>query len=305
MITNLYRKKYKKHGGNKYHINCALISNNFKNINIDTLIRNKNDISVLTGIINNQEIMKNNKHIVVKIGNENKTIETEFTIGNILENAKIPGFISFMCIFSCFDNTHEIGNTPTEICIAPHTEKNRKQILLMPYIPEKSIKQNKWNETNFNVLQSVIQQVVISILIAYDKVGFLHNDLHLDNILLKKTKKKVISYDYYDIHTNGYKIVIMDFDSSWTNVNKITGIEFFWLNLYNMLSRVDLDLTNEHNDKIGLSNSGKILEFVKNQQAVKGNYMNALQLIPIIDKSSIHIIQNPFTHLKYNPNIFG
>jgi hypothetical protein len=40
------------------------------------------------------------------------------------------------------------------------------------------------------------------------------------------------------VKTYGYKIVIMDFDRSFIHVDIKTGIEFYWLNLYNVLSRV-------------------------------------------------------------------
>jgi predicted unusual protein kinase regulating ubiquinone biosynthesis (AarF/ABC1/UbiB family) len=71
---------------------------------------------------------------------------------------------------------------------------------------------------NINEIISIINQVIASTTLAFEKLGFIHGDLHLGNVLIKNTKKDFIKYKYNDkdleIKTNGIEIVMFDFDRS-------------------------------------------------------------------------------------------
>ena len=41
-----------------------------------------------------------------------------------------------------------------------------------------------------------------------------------------------------------------------------------------------------------------------NQKLIKGNYIETLKLLDMINISTIRIIKNPFNGLQYNPNLF-
>ncbi len=322
MIRSLDRNYsyYNDDVGNKYNINCNSLYKHTDAIELKKIVKNKNDISIIEAIINtfNTYNIVNNtsthKNIVIKIGNTNRTIEKEYKIGNALEKTHIPGFIKYMCLFNCFDNTYYNINEDIKqpLCSAPHTKDNEKVVLIMPYIAEGSVKNFNWTLQHSNILKSVLSQTVMSLFLAYHTIGFLHNDIHLDNILIKKTKKKHISYEYDNINipSYGYKIVILDFDSSMINVNKDLTIEFYWSNLENMLSRVNTDLKTKHNtlntgDIINMVELAQnILSYIGKQKQIKGNYINTLALINMINTSTIRIIKNPFNNLQYNPNIY-
>ncbi len=100
----------------------------------------------------------------------------------------------------------------------------------------------------------------------------------------------------------GYKIVIMDFDKSFVNVDIINGIDFYWLNLYNVLSRVNSDLERPNGDKIIMNNISKITTFIENQRINKKYHQNAVKLLDIINNSTFLILEKPI--LLYNPNVF-
>ena len=330
MIRNLEKQYNKVHDGNKYNINCSSLEKHTDTIEIKKIVKNKSDISVLEALINtfsHKNIVNNkstHKYIVVKLSPINKTLEKEYSIGNALEKASIPGFIKYMCLFKCFDNTYYNIKEDVQkpLCSAPNTDENKKIVLIMPYIVDGSIKNFNWIEHKLDILKSLLSQSIMSLFIAYHKLGFLHNDIHLDNILIKKTKKKHIEYEYdyaydyeYDyahgkhnkiqIPTYGYKIVILDFDSSMINVNKDIAIEFYWSNLENMLSRVNTDLRTKNGDIINMIELAKdILSFIGNQKLIKGNYIETLKLLDMINISTIRIIKNPFNGLQYNPNLF-
>ena len=89
------------------------------------------------------------------------------------------------------------------------------------------------------------------------------------------------------------------------NVNKDIAIEFYWSNLENMLSRVNTDLRTKNGDIINMIELAKdILSFIGNQKLIKGNYIETLKLLDMINISTIRIIKNPFNGLQYNPNLF-
>jgi hypothetical protein len=85
MIQELERKSYKKNAPNKYHVDCGYYEKNTDNIHITELVRNKNDVSILENITHKQ------RHIVVKIGKENTTIQKEFHIGKYWKLQKYRG----------------------------------------------------------------------------------------------------------------------------------------------------------------------------------------------------------------------
>ena len=115
----------------------------------------------------------------------------------------------------------------------------------MPYINEGSIRTFKWNKDKYDALKSILLQTIMSIFTAYQLCGFIHNDLHLDNILVKKTKKETFNYKLkdekdkvinIDIKADGYKIVIMDFESSVFVIKNKDGLDFYWNNLFNSIN---------------------------------------------------------------------
>jgi serine/threonine protein kinase len=306
MIHELERKGYKKNAPNKYHVDCSFYEKNTETIQITELVRNKNDVSILEAVLQNQNQKIKQRHIVVKIGRENTTIEKEFHYGKILENAKIPGYIRYICIFHCLDNTHRLKHTPKQICTGTNIPENRKNVLIMPYISDGSLRKFDWKHDNFVVLKSVILQTIISSFVVYETCGFIHGDFHLDNILLKKTKKREIIYtSFLSVPTNGYKIVIMDFDSSWMveEKDRNMGIQMYWLNLQNMVSRINTDLRTKTGDIIQMKNHNKIMQMIEMNIEKKGKVENTLKIIDKI--MDFEIIENPLSKLVYDPNRWG
>lgn len=319
-MNQLERKHHKPDGANKYHINCSELEKNPSLIPVilEKVIKNKNDVTILESIITDKSIISKQKHIVVKIGKVNKTIEKEYHIGRKLEEQKIYGFIGYMCLFVCFDDTYQkidMNNSMLSLCSASKEKEsepeNKKAILVMPFIQEGSLKNFNWfNGDKFNVLKSIIKQTVISLTIAYNKCGFIHNDLHLDNILLKKTKKETIKYQVNDnnkntkeitIKTYGYKSIIMDFDSSMINIDNKSknGYEYFWKNIYNMISRIETDLKNKQNASVSVYDMKKIVTYILDQQTI-----DIMKLLDMIDMMQFTILEPPKTLYKYDPNVF-
>ena len=178
----------------------------------------------------------------------------------------------------------------------------------MPYISEGSLRTFHWTPEKFPILESAILQAIMSSMVAYMKCGFIHGDFHLDNILLKKTKKREIVYsldtlESIVIPTNGYKIVILDFDSSWIVEEREIGIQMYWLNLQNMISRINTDLRTITGDVIRMKNHPKWMQWIETNIERKGKIENTLKLLD--KKMEFEIIGNPLVNLKYDPNRWG
>ncbi len=136
---------------------------------------------------------------------------------------------------------------------------------------------------------------------AYIKHGFLHNDLHLDNILMKKTKLEYIKYDDYNIKTEGYKVIIMEYDSSFINIEIDKGIVYFWKNIYNMFSRINTDINNITPDATYQKLMNYIMDYELNNITPndKEKIENILYLI-----EKIEFKEQKLKIPVYNPNVF-
>jgi ATP-dependent Clp protease ATP-binding subunit ClpA len=80
---------------------------------------------------------------------------------------------------------------------------------------------NRLKDKNYKISfdKTIINQIFASLLLAYITFGFIHNDLHVGNILLKKTSKPYFTYKIKNktikIQTQGIQIVFFDFDRSY------------------------------------------------------------------------------------------
>jgi len=298
MIKRLPKKHYKILGGTKYFIDCSNITSESESIIPDEILKNIDNISIIKAVINYTKYVKKNKHIVIKISHKDKTNKKEYGIGKTLKN--IPGFIKYICLFNCFDDTYnyiEINkNVPKKICTADNIGNNDNHVLIMPYINNYSMRNYKWSLENTHILKSLLKQCIISLMYAYLEHGFLHNDLHLDNIMFKKTKTDHIKYKDMEIETKGYKIIIMDFDLSFIDVNRDEGIEYYWSNLINLFSRIDFDLI----DTIIPLNNNVITSFINKAKIKNYDPKKTVELLDLIDKLEFRL-PKALTVPIYNP----
>ena len=159
------------------------------------------------------------KDVIVKFENPSEIV-ADYKISETLFNSKIPNFIKYYCTFSCNENTDRFEELDPEkhehLCSKKGTKTG---FIIMPYYPLGSVKNYKWTTANFHVLKNIICQVIIAISSAFIKNGFVHGDLHMDNILLRKTKKKALYYNSFDItlYLDEMYAIVMDFGRSKLN----------------------------------------------------------------------------------------
>jgi serine/threonine protein kinase len=173
-------------------------------------------------------ILDKKKDIVVKYGNVD-TIQHEYTVSEAL--AVIPNMIKYYCVFSCKDNIELIGHKPT-LCDA----SGHQQIgyIVMPYYPMKDLNGIEWKRSDFDNLRNIMTQACFAVLYAFEKFRFVHTDLHLYNVLIRKTQKQQLSYGTVVLPVTGYYAIIMDFERSMLPGHSVD----MYRSLHRMLSLV-------------------------------------------------------------------
>jgi hypothetical protein len=293
---------------NKYYIDCSSIDPSsiqpthlLKHTPLSA--RNKFDTVILRAITQSDLIKKKNRHIVVKIGRTKSgreyMAEKEFAIGKQLLG--INGFIKFLCIFSCNDDTSNTiikgRHSNIQICKSDNDSDN-KFVLVMPYIKEGSMHDYEWSIDEIPFMKSLIIHTTLSLAEAFIKIGFIHGDLHWGNILFKKTNLTEIIYEIgekrFPVLTGGYKVVIMDFEKSQTGNRQN---EIFWYNLKLFLT---FERTTADNQFINWKNN-KIISFIERMADTNQDPANKIeQLVKLISESVFKNIQQKQD--TYDPN---
>lgn len=297
-LRHLPKRRYGNRGGGaKYYIDCSVYHQYPEHIQTETLLRNvdKQNVAILRAVANDDTIQKKNKHIVVKIipssGSSNPLATKEYEIGEILFQHKLPGFIRYICHFPCFDDTAKTAvkiapSKPSRpytkpICQASPLEENRKNVLVMPYIRNGSIETYPWNQDSLPLLTSLLMHTVVSLAMAFQRLGFTHGDLHLGNVLFKPTKQTQIPYfiggSSFSLDTLGHKIVMMDFEKALCTHRESTIP--YWRDVLFLCKRVETCFDYFEDYYITWSNRD-LMDFLHN--AIKnGHPLDAVQ--PLLD----------------------
>ena len=161
------------------------------------------------------------KKIVVKISKNKELLKKDYEISNELKKLKCINFAKYLGFFSCKDIINDYNKNkplPNYFC---KNNGTYNYFLFMNYYPLGSI--NDFRPTNINELISIINQLLESTTLAFEKMNFIHGDLHPGNILIKQTTKRTIDYEFNNlsksVDTFGYEIVLFDFDRSSFNNN--------------------------------------------------------------------------------------
>lgn len=181
------------------------------------------------------EIIKKNKK-VVKISKKKELLKKDYETSKKLEELKCINFAKYLGFFSCKDNIKNYNNNkllPRYFC---KNDGTINYFLFMDYYDIGSLVNYK--PKGIEEIIKIINQIICSMTLAYERLGLVHGDLHPGNILIKKTKREKIKYKYIDreieIKTNGIQIVIFDFDRSnnSNNFGMLLNEILTFINLY-------------------------------------------------------------------------
>jgi serine/threonine protein kinase len=357
-IRYLPKKRHSNRGGGtKYFIDCSLYSRQPEKIKTEILLRNveNQNVAIIKAIASDDTIKKKNKQIVIKISQHNGLSLKEYLIGELLYNHHLSGFIQYICIFKCYDDTAKKAPKITQIqpskpynipinahrsfaptaflrmrprlqrshissCDAEPTNQNLKDVLVMPYITEGSLENYHWTNSNIAIYKNLIIHIFLSLATAYYHVKLIHGDLHLGNILIKKTKLTTINYqlsneeDTIIVPTMGYKIVIMDFEKSRTEPMEIPDNIYRWDNpppvtefwkeiLFLFKNKMDTPFE-KYEDFLVIWENNDIINYIKNY-ITKNNAITNNNIIPLLNLIEQSVFSfTPIEKYSYNPDIF-
>jgi tRNA A-37 threonylcarbamoyl transferase component Bud32 len=73
-----------------------------------------------------------------------------------------------------------------------------------------------WSDLDINEVKSALLQTIAAYITAFSKLGFVHCDLHCNNVLLRKTKKTQVTYGdgHIQLQTYGILAFVNDFEHS-------------------------------------------------------------------------------------------
>jgi len=90
--------------------------------------------------------------------------------------------------------------------------------LYLEYIHGENMSKYNFDKKN---LISILIQIAFALYEAEEKLGFCHNDLHDNNIIISKVEEENMSYKYngeeFLISNHGYKAIIVDLENATTN----------------------------------------------------------------------------------------
>ena len=181
--------------------------------------------------------MKNKEEVVVKIGQESH-IKKDYWLSKYLYNNGYEGFVKYICTFECNDDIkkykledqHEDLGSNKSFCIKDNALPMIYS-LVMPYFSMGSIKNYKygWNIYNFNKLKNYLKKAVIYYIKAADGIGLIHNDFHIDNIMIMTNNDIVIIdlelaelYHYTSKKKSLEKIIARDLRKLFTSLDYLT-----------------------------------------------------------------------------------
>lgn len=165
------------------------------------------DSGVLKGILDKH------KKVTVKFGKPS-ALMVDYQQAEKLFNAAIPNCLKYYCFFICKDDAKEIVNRDFSkepyLCRGPGSEIG---LTLMPYYPLGSVYQYNWTPEEFPLFLNIIKQTLYSMIEMYRFAdSYVHPDLHLDNVLMRKTQKSELVYGERRLPLQGLYAVIIDFD---------------------------------------------------------------------------------------------
>ena len=175
-------------------------------------------------------------------------------------------------------------------------------LLVMPYLSLGSFREFEWHKPqHLDKFKSCLIQLVVSLYISFQYFGFVHSDIHMDNVMLRTTKKDFIQYPFIEdsrntVATFGMQICIMDFDKSFINCDRNDSSIF-----YRDIRRIFTEITTTMSLKFSKWNA--ILNFLTQAES-EPSYVasDVFEIVSIIQDIS-YVTKTEPKILKYDPNV--
>ena len=133
---------------------------------------------------------------------------------------RIPNFSKVYCVFECDENESNFDTNYFKVVgFCNKTSDEFKIILEIMKLYKNKLSEYK-NKLSLDQIKPILKQLIFALMYAFESQGFIHGDLHIENILIDKFSNNIklnynIDKKQYTIKTNE-KYIIMDFDKSIT-----------------------------------------------------------------------------------------
>lgn len=254
-------KFHKIIGGLSRNLNSKYFVSSFENTDLIRVIKELKKVPPRDIDFQKSQLLEGkikDKGVIIKIG-DNNDIDNEYNISKSLGRTK--GYVKFLHYFSCKDNFRDFfEGRKDKICDGEGLMK----VIIMPHFQLGSMATYK---LDVDSLRSSLYLACLFYIDAFQEKGFIHNDFHAGNILLKTTKQTKIDFgEGYIVQTNHIRPWICDFEKS------VIGIDINNAKLYGDF-KYDLQklffLLPTFIDNIEKSGCIKISSFIENCSNIK------------------------------------
>lgn len=133
------------------------------------------------------------EHVVVKIGKYD-SLYREYLRSKLLFENNLIGFVNYICFFQCPDkiSNYTINTNKETFC---NGDGPLMSAIVMPFINGNSLEHVISQQSiTFDQVKIYIRNVMINLHNAFYSVGFIHQDTHLNNILIHNNNAVLIDY---------------------------------------------------------------------------------------------------------------
>jgi len=265
--------------------------------------------------------MANKNKVVVKITKNLDLFKIKY-INHIVQ--RIPNFPKVYCVFECDENESNFDTNYFKVTgFCKKSSDNFKIILEIMKLYKNKLSEYK-NKLSLDQIKSILKQLIFALMYAFESQGFIHGDLHIENILIDKFSNNIklnynIDKKQYTIKTNE-EYIIMDFDKSityettylrlsafireFTLIFSITKIIYICASLFKKKNKFDQDPLN-----IALDKTIKSIHFdiIAHGTSILGSYYQESRTYnEFINESIMDVITfiNLFWFNLYNEYLF-
>lgn len=266
-VRRLYKGSDRKQSGGvsdeKYYIQCDP-----SQIHSTEFVEWNDRRAILKALLSQKSQIRN-RDIVVKLGLSESLLK-EYQYGAVLKT--IPGFINFICLFQCHDDPETYKHPFKDIPLCQgNADTPRVYGLVMPYLSLGSFRDYSGWVEHPQRFRACFLQLVWSLYEAYTEHGFIHNDIHLNNVLIRRTKKNAVTYKHTTLPTEGFSITVMDFGNSLMPVAQKQNTHFFWKDMQRILMDISYEM------KLSFSSLKPMELFLANRSSIPSHEESSLK----------------------------
>jgi serine/threonine protein kinase len=218
-MVRLYKRRMSGGSLDKYYVKCKDPSDASFWLQQPHALDVNNERAIVRAMIDDA-IVRKNQQVVLKIG-PSGSLQKEYDYARALKH--VPGFARFICAMQCLDALGRYKRDPhAKVCSGDPNDEDMN-VLVMPFFSMGSVRKYVW-ANNPQKLRSCLKQIVLSLYVAFVDHGFIHSDIHLDNVLLSATQKATIAYTLpgnktIHVPTSRLRIQIMDLERAFMPVD--------------------------------------------------------------------------------------